>query len=412
MVSKRAILGWCLFEMGNSPFNAIIITFLFAPYFVKSIAVNPIVGTAQWGAAIGFANFIVAMLAPLIGVVADLEGRRKPWIAFFTTIVGMSVIGLWFAKPEHSSIVLSLCLIVMAVIGSEFAYVFHSSLLHVLVPWNLIAKVSGWSRGLGFLGDLCSLGIVLIFIIQPTTSLLPFDMSASSRVRLSCVYVAIWIVLFTLPLLLFTPDHSPTGIRFKKAFQQALSTLINTLRDMTRQRSMLFFLLANMAILSGLTCFSVFGGIYFGTVFHLDAGGLIRLGLVLCCIAVIGAASSGYLGNYVSTKNVLIISLIIAAVLTFLLLLTHSLFWLWALSMMDSFFIGIIAATVRSVLVQISPPEKMVQMVSFSVLSGKLSTFVSPVLASLLMMIFASQQAGMILIPFCFLMGALILRLV
>ncbi|MEM7525207.1 MAG: hypothetical protein AAF360_15910 [Pseudomonadota bacterium] len=84
MATKRkAIWGWMFFDWANQPFHTLIITFTFAPYFASRVAETPAQGQAMWGYAISAGAIVIALLAPILGAVADTSGPRRPWILFF-----------------------------------------------------------------------------------------------------------------------------------------------------------------------------------------------------------------------------------------------------------------------------------------------------------------------------------------
>ena len=49
---RRAKIAWCLFDWANSAFPTVIVTFVFAAYFARAVAPNPIEGTSLWGYAL------------------------------------------------------------------------------------------------------------------------------------------------------------------------------------------------------------------------------------------------------------------------------------------------------------------------------------------------------------------------
>ena len=85
-VGRRAVLSWCLFDWANSVYPTLIITFVFAAYFTRTIAATPEEGTAQWGTAMSLSALFVAVVSPILGAIADQDGRRKPWL-FVTSLV-------------------------------------------------------------------------------------------------------------------------------------------------------------------------------------------------------------------------------------------------------------------------------------------------------------------------------------
>lgn len=76
--SKIGIFSWCCFDWGISAFPVLISTFIFAAYFTEKVAMNKIIGTTQWGEVAGLAGLIVAVLSPIMGAIADFEGRANP----------------------------------------------------------------------------------------------------------------------------------------------------------------------------------------------------------------------------------------------------------------------------------------------------------------------------------------------
>src|SRR3989304_8894467 len=74
----RALAGWVLFDWATQPFYPLVVTFLFAPYFVNGFMPDPVTGQALWGYATGAAEFVTALLAPLLGAIGDAGGQRKP----------------------------------------------------------------------------------------------------------------------------------------------------------------------------------------------------------------------------------------------------------------------------------------------------------------------------------------------
>src|SRR5690606_8465925 len=100
--SRSGIWGWMLFDWAAQPFFTVVTTFIFGPYFVSRMASDPVTGQAAWGYGIAAAGFVIAVLSPVLGSIADQTGPRKPWIAFFAAIKIASLCLLWFAAPGSS----------------------------------------------------------------------------------------------------------------------------------------------------------------------------------------------------------------------------------------------------------------------------------------------------------------------
>src|SRR5882672_2681801 len=100
--SRQAARGpvfWVLFEWARNPYVLVITIYVYATYFTRDVVGDPVRGQALWAAIQGYAGLAIALLAPLLVAIADAGGRRKPWAAFFTVLLGLSTALLWFGEP-------------------------------------------------------------------------------------------------------------------------------------------------------------------------------------------------------------------------------------------------------------------------------------------------------------------------
>ena len=81
IASRLGQTSWALFEWARNPYVLLITIYVFAPYFSERLVGDPVAGQALWGDLSGLGGLIIAVLAPFLGAIADLGGRRKPWIA-------------------------------------------------------------------------------------------------------------------------------------------------------------------------------------------------------------------------------------------------------------------------------------------------------------------------------------------
>jgi len=82
-----ALVGWMLFDWATQPFYTLVVTFLFAPYFVNGFMDDPARGSSLWAYATGIAELIAAAIAPVLGSIVDGGLPRKPWIAGFSVLL-------------------------------------------------------------------------------------------------------------------------------------------------------------------------------------------------------------------------------------------------------------------------------------------------------------------------------------
>jgi MFS-type transporter involved in bile tolerance (Atg22 family) len=124
--SRLAKASWALYDCGNSAFSAVIVTFVFATYCSEGIARNSVDGTADWGWAMTVSALSVAVLGPIFGAIADIGGRRKPWLVIFTllTVLGSIFAAGVFGMPMAEVIKFGILLNITAGIGAlGFAWV-------------------------------------------------------------------------------------------------------------------------------------------------------------------------------------------------------------------------------------------------------------------------------------------------
>ena len=74
-------ISWAVYEWARNPYVLLITIYIFAPYFTTQVVGDPVRGQALWGDIASYGGFIIAVLAPFLGAIADAGGRRKPWIA-------------------------------------------------------------------------------------------------------------------------------------------------------------------------------------------------------------------------------------------------------------------------------------------------------------------------------------------
>lgn len=298
------------FDWAAQPYHTVIITFIFAPYFAAFVAPTPLIGQEMWGYATAIAGIIIAILAPVLGSIADVSGPRKPWIAGFSALAIFGAAALYFALPAAISspdtIIFILGAFVIALIGIEFSAVFTNAMMPDLVPRSEMGKLSGSGWALGYVGGVISLIIILGFMsANPDTgkTLLGFtpvfglDPATNEGDRASGPFSALWYLIFIIPLFLFTPDKN-RGIGAGSKLNKGLSNLWATIKSLPKRPSLSSFLFSSMLYRDGLNALYAFGGIYAATVLGLS---IIQVGIFGILAAFTGAIGA-FLGGRMDAK--------------------------------------------------------------------------------------------------------------
>ena len=409
---RRALISWCIFDWANSAFPTVIVTFVFAAYFAKSVAANPTEGTTLWGTALSLSGLAIALASPVIGAIADRRGARKPWLAGLMLVCVLCSSMLWFTQPSTDWIVWGLVFFALGNFAFEVSTVFYNAMLPSLVPPARIGRLSGWGWGLGYAGGLCCLALTLVIFIQPETPPFGLDKAAAEHVRTVGPLVAVWYILFAVPLFCFVPDAAPTGVPIAVAAKRGIDELYQTLRSIRKYRQLFRFLLARVLYIDGLNTLFAFGGIYAAGTFGMAVDEIILFGISLNITAGLGAASFAWIDDWIGSKRTIMIALVglIAFGTPILFITSKTAFWILALFL--GIFMGPAQAASRSLMARLAPPGQVTEMFGLFALSGKVTAFLGPAMLAWVTAIFASQRAGMATVIIFIAAGALILTTV
>ena len=134
-VTKKEVFGWCMYDAADSAFTTVIVTALYAPYFSKIVVGDPpsadvlwgLKGDFLWGIAASISEIIVALVAPILGAIADFSGSRKKFLAACAIIIVFFTASLYFVGPGMA--VMGLVLYIIANVGFAGGGVFIDSFL-------------------------------------------------------------------------------------------------------------------------------------------------------------------------------------------------------------------------------------------------------------------------------------------
>lgn len=405
-LDKTSIMAWAMYDWAQSAFATIITTFIFAAYFTKKVAVNEIMGTRDWGYAVAIAGIIIVLLSPICGAIADHSGRRKPWLILFTllSIIGSAL--FWYAYPNPSAVSITLFALIIGTIGIELSSVFYNAFLPHLAPSEYFGRISGWGWGCGYAGGLVSLVIALYIFVLGNQHWL--DTHTAEQVRICGPFVAVWILLFSLPLFIKVSDY-PAGYPLKRAIIYGLQTLSKTLKTLPKRANISRYLIAHMLYTDGLNTVFAFGGIYAAGTFGMNLPQVIQFGILTNIAAGIGAISFAWIDDWIGPKKTVLISILGLLIAGTTIVLIHSKIEFIIMTMVLSLFFGPVQAASRTLMARIAPRQEITEMFGLYALSGRITSFVGPWLLGTVTLYFKSQRAGMASLLIFFIIGGLLL---
>ena len=437
---RAAVVSWIFFDWAAQPYFTLITTFVFAPYFAAHVAPDAASGQALWGFATAAAGIVIALLSPVFGAIADATGRRKPWIAAFGAMLVVGSCLMWIGRPGAPELIVPLlAAYVLATIGVEFATVFNNAMMPTLVPPERIGRLSGTGWATGYIGGIVSLILVLGFLaanpdsgrtlfgLQPLFGLDPVTHEGD---RISGPLTGLWFIVFVLPMFLFTPDY-PARHRLGAAMREGLGQLQATLRSLPQQRDIALFLIANMIYTDGLVSLFAFGGIYAAGTFGWNTIQIGTFGIILAAAGTLGGWLGGKLDDRLGPKRVIAgsMTLLLLAIIAILLVSRDSILFIPVTPAMPGgplfaslperayLLLGCIIgacgaplqAASRSLLIRMVPRDQVAQYFGLFALTGKVTSFIGPLLIGTVTALTASQKAGMAVLVLFFAAGLLLL---
>jgi len=426
-------ISWALFEWARNPFVLLITIYLYAPYFSNVVVGDGVRGQHLLGEIQKYSGIVIGLLAPFLGAIADGGGRRKPWIALYSLILAGSMIMLWFGKPhaEGWDLFLIGAWWALANVAFEFSVVFHNSLLPAVASQRRIAGLSGLGLALGNAAGIVLLLFMLIafalpgqvpWSFIPAHPLFGVDQAAHEPERLAGPVGAVWLLVFALPLFLFTPDRPSSKRPLFAAMREGVRSVIRTTRSLKHYRNVGKYLLARLFFNDGMTAVLVFGGAYASSIFHWGPIPMLVYGIELSIFAVLGGFFGGWIDNRLGSKRAIFISIGGTALfgLISLTMAPDRIFWfihydlaspkVWSLPFFNTWpeiiylmivnFIAVLItagyANSRTMLARIAPTDKMAEFFGLYALSGQSTSFLATGFVGWLTIVSDSQRIGLL----------------
>jgi len=250
IIGRKAVWGWALYDWANSAFATTVMAGFF-PIFFKTFwshGVHANLSTARLGFANAVAGLIVALMAPVLGAIADAGSARKKFLIFFAYQGALMAAALfWIPRGGWQW---AAAVYVLGVIGFSGANIFYDALLPLVSDEDRIDYVSGFGYALGYLGG------GLLFLVNVIMTVKPhlFGLAdAAQAIRYSFLSVAVWWGGFTVLTILWLPKEksTSTGQGVLRTIRQSLNGLMATLKTVGRMKTVLLFLLAYWFYIDG-----------------------------------------------------------------------------------------------------------------------------------------------------------------
>ena len=429
-VTRKRIWGWFFFDWASQPYNTLLLTFIFAPY-VKELMGDGSRAQAAWGFGIAAAGFAIALLAPILGALADTGGNRLRWIWGFSGLYVLGSAMLWFTAPGDFNLVSTLFFFALGLVGMEFATIFTNAMLPDLGPREQIGAISGSGWAWGYVGGVVALAIILLLFAENAAGVtfiglspaLGLDPEAREGTRFVGPFVAVWYVVFMIPFFLWVRETGKV-LGLKGPVSTALRDLVGTVRRLPGNPSLTSYLGSSMLYRDALNGMYTFGGVYALGVLGWTVVDIGVFGIVAAITGAVFAWLGGRADRAFGPKPVIRVCIVVL-LLVAITIATISREAVLGIAIAPgsslpdiAYYIcgaligaagGALQSASRTMMVRQANPERMTEAFGLYALAGRATTFVAPALIAIVTDVTGSQQLGVTPLIGLFLAGLVLL---
>jgi len=372
--SLRERWAWYLYDFGNSAYAAVVLLAVYSAYFEGEVVAQGAEGSRLWGIAVGIAMLVTAVIAPILGTMADFSGSKKRCLAFFTAQSCLFTALLFFV--QRGDVAMGMGFFILAEIGYRAAQVFYNSLLPEIAGPDEIARVSGDGWAVGSAGGIICLLIVLALILL---------IGGSFVVRLSLVLTAVYFALSALPLFFWVreraePQALPKGENYVSI---AFKRLGKTMRAVRSFREFLKFMVAFLIYNDGILMILDFGAILGAILYGMEQQELIIFMILVQLASVAGAYLFGLLAGDFGSKRSLIFALLLTMVPVIWLYFSGSRLEFYLIGALVGFALTGVQSVSRSMVATFAPHGQSAEFYGFFAVAGRTSSFIGPTIFGL-----------------------------
>jgi MFS transporter, UMF1 family len=329
MVSqKKRIWGWYFFDFASQPYNTLLLTFIFGPYFAEVARdyfttqgyqgeAAAAQAQAYWTGAQTITGLLIALLAPVLGVLADGSKRRMLWIWAFSAVYVVGSFALWWVMPEMPGLFWPVFWFSLGFIAMELATNFTNALMPDLTGHEEMGKISGMGFAFGYLGGVLALILMLALFAESAETgktflgLDPiFGLDAATRegTRFVGPFTAIWYVVFMVPFFLWVKE--PKKIN-RRPVGESLRELGRNIKGVARRKSLGAFLLGSMFYRDALNSVYGLGGAFASNVMGWSVVQSGLFGILAAVTAGLAAWAGGHIDSRIGPKPVIVASILV-----------------------------------------------------------------------------------------------------
>jgi len=406
---KRAINAWAMYDWANSSFATTIMAAVLPVYYASVAGANlaPNIATAYWGYTTSLSALLAAILSPILGAVADFKGSKKRFLTIFMLLGVTGTALLYFVRT--GDYLLASLFFLFGNIGFAGSLVYYDALLpHVARPEEM-DQVSSRGFAMGYIGGglLLAINLVMIMVVPGFFPSEQMGEISSLMTRLSFVTVAVWWLIFTLPLLRTVKEPQRRIMPGEENFspiQASLTRLRQTFKEIRRFRDLSLFLVTFWVYSNGIGTIITMATIY-GSEIGIGKTTLIGTLLMVQFLAAPFAILFGRLAKKIGTKRSIYLSLFIYSLITIAGYFMAKEWHFWVLGAAVATVQGGSQALSRSLMGKMMPKSKSAEFFGFFSVFEKFSSIAGPFLFGVVSMIMGESRLSIVSLIIFFVVG-------
>jgi MFS transporter, UMF1 family len=391
--------AWALTAWANHAFITTVLVGLFPIFFDKYWAASMpgTTSTFYLGVTNSSASLLVMLLAPWLGALADRRGRKTRWFGI-TALIGSAATAL-LATVDAGHWVVALVLFGTASLGFWAGSSFQDALIMQVADREESNRVSALGFALGYLGG----GLLFLFNVQMVLHPGWFHLAdATAATRVAFLDVAVWWIVFTLPMFRYVEEAPPTDEL--AGWRELWATIRSVLRD----KPVLNFLLAYWLYIDGISTVQIMAT-DFGSKLGFSTSALIQALLLVQFIAFPFALLFGRLGDRIGTKRAIYLGLAVFVLITVYAYFMQSEWQFYVLAAAFGTVQGGVQALSRSYFTTLIPRERAGEYFGFYNMLGKFAAVLGPLVMGVVAITTGNQRLSIVALTVFFVLGGWLL---
>lgn len=402
VLTRRSVFGWAMYDWANSSFATTVMAGFFPLFFKQfwNAGVPPTTSTFRLGIANGVASFIVALMAPLVGAIADKGSARVRLLGLFTVLGAAATAAMFLiGKGDWQG---ACWLYVLASLGFWGGNQFYDSLLTDVSQEHEYDLVSGYGYALGYLGGGLLFAVNVAMVLKPALFGLH---DAAEAVRWSFVTVGLWWAGFTIFTVTWVRERSThVPLPALAAIRAGAVELVNTLRHIRGDRMLLLFLLAYWFYIDGVNTI-IKMAVDYGLSLGLKQNSLITALLVVQFVGFPAALGFGWLGQKLGPRAGILIGIAVYCAIAGYAYFLRTEGQFMAMAIIIGLVQGGVQSLSRSLFGRLVPAGKAGEFFGFYNLMGKAAAILGPTLTGIVALLTGNSRLAILSIVILFVIG-------